>query len=266
MPPTAASDLTSALYEVLDATIEMQGADFGNVQLYEESSETLNIVAHRGLDQKFLDYFAIVDVRETSACGLALRSGTRITIEDVNTDPDFEPQLGIAASTGIRALQSTPLIDRHSGKPLGMLSTHFRQPYRRPARELRLTDLFARQAADLIAFRVLEQRTRDSEARLSAIVAQFPGAFGLFDAEGRLLLRGGALSTLWTDITPSQEAELARQQSGGGVLIDTRVGVGTSVKVFMPCVEVIGEDLEQELVDAAPESADEAEDGHSGRR
>jgi len=153
MQPTETSGLTYTLYEVLDATIEVQGADFGDIQLYDESTQTLKTVAHRGLDQKFLDYFATVDAREASGCGLALRSGTRIIIEDVNTDPDFEPHRAIAASTGFRGVQSTPFIDRISGKPLGMLSTRFRQPYRPLARELLLTDLLARQAADVIEAR-----------------------------------------------------------------------------------------------------------------
>lgn len=34
------------------------------------------------------------------------------------------------------------------------------------------------------------------------------------------------------------------------MVIDTRVGLGTSVKVFMPCVELIQEDRGQESVDA----------------
>ena len=201
---TATSDLTSTLYEVLDATIEMQGADFGDVQLYDEATGTLKIVAHRGVDQDFLDYFATVDASETSACGLALRSGARIIMEDVNCHPDFACHRSIAASTGFRAVQSTPLFDRNSGKPLGMLSTHFREPHRPPVGQLRLTDLYARQAADVIAFRVAEQRVRESEARLSAIVAQFPGAVGLIDVEGRLQLRGGFLSGLWGDVIPSR--------------------------------------------------------------
>jgi PAS domain S-box-containing protein len=51
-----------------------------------------------------------------------------------------------------------------------MLSTHFRNPRRPSDRELRLTDLYARQAADVIAFRMSEQRLRESEARLQAAV------------------------------------------------------------------------------------------------
>ena len=163
---TAASDLPSSLQEVLDATIELQGADFGNVQLYDQASGTLRIVAHRGVDQKFLDYFESVDASDTSACGLALRAGARIIIEDVNSHPDHEPHRGIAASTGYRSVQSTPLFDRHTGKPVGMLSTLFREPYRPCARDLRLTDLYARQAADVISSRLAQQRLRESEEHL----------------------------------------------------------------------------------------------------
>ena len=101
----ATSDLASIMYEMLDGIIELQTADFGAVQLYDEATGTLKIVAHRGLDQKFLDHFETVDAKDSSACGLALRSGTRVIIEDVNVDPDFDPHRDIAASTGFRAVQ-----------------------------------------------------------------------------------------------------------------------------------------------------------------
>jgi PAS domain S-box-containing protein len=160
------SDLRLILEEVLDAVMELQQADFGDVQLYDAGTATLRIVAHRGLDQAFLDYFESVDASDTSAWGLALRSGHHIIIEDVDIDPGFAPHRGIAASTGFRGVQAMPLYDRTSGKPIGMLSTRFRQPYRPTERELRLTDLFARQAADVIGFRLDEQRLRDSEEHL----------------------------------------------------------------------------------------------------
>jgi C4-dicarboxylate-specific signal transduction histidine kinase len=76
----------------------------------------------------------------------------------------------IAASAGFRAVQSTPLFDRSSGEPVGMLCTHFRNPHRPSDRELRLTDLYARQSADVIASGISEQRLRGSEARLQAAV------------------------------------------------------------------------------------------------
>jgi hypothetical protein len=56
--------------------------------------------------------------------------------------------------------------DRNSGNPVGMLSTFFRKPHRSSARQLRVTDLYAKQAADVITSRVAEQRLRESEQYL----------------------------------------------------------------------------------------------------
>ena len=184
---TAMSDLPSSLQEVLDATMELQGADFGDVRLYDEATGTLRIVAYRGLDQKFLDHFESVDASDTSASGLALRAGARIIIEDVNTDPDYEPHRAIAASTGYRGVEATPLLDRHTGKPVGMLSTLFREPYRPSARELRLTDLYARQAADVIAFRIAERRVRESEEHFRTLANVMPAFAWVTDADGNAI-------------------------------------------------------------------------------
>ncbi|MGZ5141759.1 MAG: PAS domain S-box protein, partial [Burkholderiales bacterium] len=211
---TGTSELPSILYELLDGIIELQSADFGDVQLYDEATGTLKIVAHRGLDRTFLDYFATEDADDTSAFGLALRSGTRIIIEDVNADSYFEPHRGIAASAGIRALQATPLFNRRSGKLLGMLSIYFRQPHRPSADELRLSDVYARQAGDVIVSRLAENVLRESEARLSAILNQVPGGVGMFDREGRFVLCGGPLSSLLYDTIPSRESRTVRRWRG----------------------------------------------------
>ena len=70
--------------------------------------------------------------------------------QDTETDPDFAPSRAIAASSGFRAVQSTPLFGR-GGELLGMLSTHFKVPRRSSTRDFRLTNLYVRLAADLIA-------------------------------------------------------------------------------------------------------------------
>src|SRR5215208_4489555 len=104
-------DLPSLLYEILDATMALQQADYGNVQLYDEDSATLRIVAHRNQDTEFLEHFAIVDVNNPSACGQALKRGKRVLIEDVDLEPSFAPHRAIAAKTGFRGAMSTPLLD-----------------------------------------------------------------------------------------------------------------------------------------------------------
>jgi hypothetical protein len=49
------------------------------------------------------------------------------------------------------------------------------------------------------------------------------------------------------------------KQSGGGVTIETRVGEGTSVKVFLPRAEVVLSEPERESLDAAQGSADQSD-------
>ena len=157
----ASAELQPLLVEILDATIELQNADFGNVQLYNPQNRTLQIVAQHGFKPEFMDQFR--EVRDDSAtCCRALRSGSRVIVEDVQTDEAFKPHLQIAAAAGFREVQSTPLFSR-SGQPLGVISTYFRSPRRPSERELRLTDLYARQAAELVEIKQAETRLREYE-------------------------------------------------------------------------------------------------------
>jgi PAS domain S-box-containing protein len=158
--------LTDTLTEVLNATIALLGADFGHVQLYDREADTLRLVVQRGFGQEFLDYFnGPAGVRaESTACGRALQKAQRVIIEDVETDVGFAPHRAIASASGFRAVQSTPLFGR-DGVPLGMLSTHFRQPHRPSERDLTMTDLYAQVAAAVIERKQAEDALRKSEER-----------------------------------------------------------------------------------------------------
>ena len=117
----------------------------------------------------------------------ALQRRERVIVEDVQTDPVFAPHRQIAASAGYRAVQSTPLFSR-SGEPLGMLSTHFRQPHRSSEHELRLTDLYARQAAEMIERKRAEQALRESEQRFRSLVDGVKDyAILMLDPDGRVI-------------------------------------------------------------------------------
>jgi PAS domain S-box-containing protein len=150
------TELPSLLEEILDATIELLKADFGNVQICNPESKALEIVAQRGFNQDFLDYFSNVS-GESAACGRAMAYGKRVVIPNIETDPGFAPHRQIAASAGFRAVQCTPLFSR-SGEPLGMISTHFRLPHQPSEHDLRFSDLYAHLAAELI------ERERNSDA------------------------------------------------------------------------------------------------------
>jgi PAS domain S-box-containing protein len=149
--------LREGLDEMLAATIEMLGADFGNIQLLNVNSRVLTIETQRGFKQDFLRFFREVSASDNSACGRALRSGQRIIVEDVELDAHLAPILHVIRAAGYRAVLSTPLTGR-GGQLLGMISTHFRSVHRPSQPELHRLDLYARQASDFI------ERCRADEA------------------------------------------------------------------------------------------------------
>lgn len=156
--------LREGLDEMLAATMELLGADFGNIQILDTSRGVLLIEAQQGFQKEYLDYFREVSANDGSACGRALRSGQRIVVEDVEADLDFVPMIQILRNAGFRAVQSTPII-AHDGRPLGMISTHFRFAHRPSDNDLRRFDLYVRQAADFIEHKRAESALRESEQR-----------------------------------------------------------------------------------------------------
>jgi hypothetical protein len=124
----------SLLDRALDAALSASGAQRGNIQMLSPATGSLRIVAHCGFSAEFLEYFAVADDRG-SACGRAARERAQIVIADVSLDPGFAVHRDIAAASGFRAVQSTPLVDL-SGRMVGVVSTHYAQPFRPSDRDL----------------------------------------------------------------------------------------------------------------------------------
>src|SRR6267142_2416572 len=119
----------------------------------------------------FVERFRFVRSDTPSSCGRALAAGARVIVDDVETDPAFEGLRTAARASGFRAVQSTPLLSR-TGRMLGMLNTQFRAPHRPSERELHLTDLYGRLAADLIERKQNDEdlrRTQDELAHVSRV-------------------------------------------------------------------------------------------------
>lgn len=147
-----ASSLSVLLPRVLDGALSLMRADFGNVQLRDPVAGSLRIVTKSGFDSRFLDYFAVVE-DDRSPCGRAAREGAQVVITDVTVDPGFAPHLEIAAASGFRAVQSTPLAD-YAGRLVGIVSTHFRRAHRPAGLDLRIMELYADFAGQAIAGRL----------------------------------------------------------------------------------------------------------------
>src|SRR3984893_1929161 len=166
----ACNDLQTALEEVLDAAIALLEADMGNVQLLDPQSRELQIVAHRGFREDFLEHFRSAGADPSAVCARAAHLGEPAIVEDVQTDPGFAPHRAIAASAGFRAVQSTPVTSR-SGELLGVLSTHFRNPHRPSERALRMVELYARQAAEFLERMRVEASLKEADRRKSEFLA-----------------------------------------------------------------------------------------------
>jgi len=159
------ADFEPVLNEIVDAGIAIAGADFGNCQLVDPGSGQLRIVGHRGLPDWWLEHWQRV-AEGCGTCGAALAHGERVIVEDVTESPVFvgTPDLDVQLRAGIRAVVSTPLVGR-SGRPLGIVSQHFGRPHRPDDRTLRLLDLLAVQAGDIIErWQAEEALTRSAEA------------------------------------------------------------------------------------------------------
>jgi len=148
--------LKSGLKEILDAGIALLGADMGNIQLFNPQKQALEILAQSGFAPDSQALFRQVSESDNSSCGRCLRTKERIVIEDVNTDEDYAPYRAAAAKAGYRAVQSTPLLGV-DGKPIGIFSTHFRQPHRPTEQQLLWLDLYTHRAALFI------ERVRNEE-------------------------------------------------------------------------------------------------------
>jgi PAS domain S-box-containing protein len=159
-----AQTMREGLDELLSATIELLGADMGNIQLLGGEGKVLHIAAQRGFREDFLELFREVTAEDDSACGRALRCGKPVLIEDVEQDTSFAPFRSIARAAGYRAVVSIPLIG-HDGKPLGMISCHFRSPHRPSDQDLQRLELYGRLAVGFIERFRSEQRTRESQER-----------------------------------------------------------------------------------------------------
>jgi two-component sensor histidine kinase len=163
---------TSALYEkIMDAAVKIMRSDFASMQRhYPERGNggQLRLLAFRGFSPEAAKFWEWVSADSQCTCGVALRTGQRIVESNVETS-DFLAGTADQATylqTGIHAVQSTPLVSR-DGKLLGMISTHWRKPHHPSERDLRLLDIVARQAADLIERKQAEETQRLLLAELS---------------------------------------------------------------------------------------------------
>jgi PAS domain S-box-containing protein len=143
------SSLDAVFADIVDAAIAIANADFGSIQIYDQTSGRLTIAAQRGFPDWWVEFWN--DGVRAGSSPAAFQRGQRIIVEDVEQSTILAgtPELEIKRKAGVRAAVATPLLDR-SGKPIGLFSTYYKTPHRPDDRSLRFLDLLARQVADLV--------------------------------------------------------------------------------------------------------------------
>ena len=156
--------------KIVDAAVSITGSQFGTMQLLCPEGDAsghggeLGLLCSRGLPEDSVKFWQWVNPDGHSSCTMALKSGRREIISDYEKWEVLAGTDDLLAfqQTGIRAAQTTPLLSR-DGNLLGMISTHWSQPHTPSHRDLRLLDILARQAADLLE-RTIAEETRQARA------------------------------------------------------------------------------------------------------
>jgi GAF domain-containing protein len=142
-----------ALYDVLlDETISATGADKGTLQLLDRSVNGLRVVASRGFDPSFLQFFATVRVEDSCVCGSALRQAGRVIVPNVTTSEIFKgaPSREVLRNADVRSVQATPIFSQARWL-IGVISTHWTSEHRPSDEELARLDAVVLRAARQIA-------------------------------------------------------------------------------------------------------------------
>lgn len=165
--------------KIVEAAVAITGSQFGTMQLLCPAGDPsghggeLQLLAHRGLPTEAVGFWQWVSPRAYSSCTLALKFGQRAIIPDFEEWQDIAgtPDLEAFRKAGIRSAQTTPLLSR-SGKLLGMISTHWDKPHQPTDRDLRMLDIVARQAADLLERTIAEESLRQLNETLEIRVEE----------------------------------------------------------------------------------------------
>jgi PAS domain S-box-containing protein len=166
------SNLDSLYDQILSAAISLMSSDMASIQVFDPERDQLRLLAWKGFHPQSAIFWEWVYLDSTSTCGLALSTGCRVVVPDVETSDLMAgtADLDEYRRSKIRAVQSTPLVSR-SGKLLGMISTHWREPHQPMERALWRLDVLARQAADLVERSRIEVALRESNEQLRRLAS-----------------------------------------------------------------------------------------------
>jgi len=164
--------LYQRLVEAATALMQSQFASMQRLVHTPEGEAELELLASAGFDEAATRTWRRVPCTADTTCGAAVAAGKRIVESDIEAPTVLAgtPHVGTYRRLGIRAMQSTPLRAR-DGRVVGVISTHWARPHVPPDRAIRLLDILAREAADLLEQRQVRESLREANQRKDEFLA-----------------------------------------------------------------------------------------------
>jgi signal transduction histidine kinase len=172
-------DVETLYDKIIEAVVAIMRSDYACMRMAHDDGDEgleLKLLAFRGSSSKASSGMA----REWDCIRLdlyatyreAFRTANRVIIADVDKSEFLRgtPDLALCRKASLSALQATPLYSR-SGAFVGVISTYWRRPHQPAERDLRLLDILARQAADLIESKRAQESLREANQRKDEFLA-----------------------------------------------------------------------------------------------
>lgn len=155
-------DLRSTIERLVRLAANACGTDMGSLYLLDATDNYLRPFALVNLPPEYTAGCSAVGLGE-QCCGRAALHKMPWAVEDMRTDPLFLACRDAAATAGIRAGFSVPVMDPE-GAVLGTLASHFREPYHPDMYALERSKLFAQ----LIAHALVRYRSNSLASQAAA--------------------------------------------------------------------------------------------------
>jgi len=164
-------DVDELFQKIIESAKQIMHSQFASLQRLEPNGE-LHLLAWSGFHPESARHWQTISTDSVTSCAETSRALVRSTIADAEKAPELRgtQDLEEFRRSGIRSMQSTPLISRN-GKQVGVVSTHWSDVHVPGEGELRLFDVLARQAADLIERTNTEAVLRDADRRKDEFLA-----------------------------------------------------------------------------------------------
>ena len=183
------SESTSDVFsvQVVDAAAELMIADAASFQSLSADGQSLTLLASRNFHAESAAFWQRVPLGSaTPAARHSARGSASWSTTSKTASSCAVPRTCWHTAVLPFALyRSTPLRSR-SGQALGMLSTHWHTPHTPTDDDLRLFDVLARQAADLLERALAHASLRESEERFRLIARTAPVMIWITDVEGQV--------------------------------------------------------------------------------